>query len=170
MARSLPAAWASSSAPDLEVALEEVLALSKLPPGLRAVDDHQVDDVEAERSQRSLDARLGLGVALDPGVDLGRDEEFVARDAAVAQAFADAALIAVGLGRVDVAVADLHRLPDGLRDLAIVDPPGAQAELGNADPIGERVGFTQHHSDLSAGSSVAGVTAARSARLRTAPP
>jgi hypothetical protein len=62
-----------------------MLALPKFRPGLRAVDQHQVDVVQAERPQRSVDAVLGFGVALALGGELGGHEELVAGNAAGAQ-------------------------------------------------------------------------------------
>jgi hypothetical protein len=57
------------------------------------VDDVQVDPVDAEPAQ----AALGLGgrIPSAPRVELGRDEDVLARDAALAQGLADALLVAV---------------------------------------------------------------------------
>ena len=48
------------------------------------------------------------------GVELGRDEDLVAGDPALAQALSDAFFVAVGLGRVDVPIAELERPADGV--------------------------------------------------------
>ena len=69
---------------------------------LRPVDDVEVDLVDAEPLQAPL--RLGLRVLLRR-IELRRDEDLLARHAAVAQRAADALLVAVGLRGVDVAVA-----------------------------------------------------------------
>jgi hypothetical protein len=65
------------------------------------VDQVQVNLVDAESSQAL--PGLGGGVVA-PWVELGRDEYLVAGQAAVAQRFSDALLVAVGLSRVDMAV------------------------------------------------------------------
>src|SRR5262249_30292258 len=66
-------------------------------PALGPVDDVEVDVVDAEPLEAAL--RLGLRV-LAGGVELRRDEDLLARDAAVAQRAPDAALVAVRLGGV----------------------------------------------------------------------
>ena len=75
-------------------------------PALRPVHQVQVHLVDAELPQALL--RLGDRV-LAPGVELGGDEHLVAGHAAVPQGLADACLVAVGLGGVDVPVAELKR-------------------------------------------------------------
>ena len=66
------------------------------------MDDVQVDAVDPE----PLKAPLELCDRVSPcGMELGGDEHVIARDAAFAQPLADALLVAVGLGGVDVAVA-----------------------------------------------------------------
>src|SRR5271166_6702215 len=71
---------------------------------LGPVDDVEVDVVEAEPPQ----APLSLGGRIRArGIELGRDEHVLARDAALTQRTADALLVAVGLGGVDVPVAEL---------------------------------------------------------------
>ncbi len=80
------------------------------PPG-RPVDDVQVDVVHSQPAQAAL--RLGGGIAV-AGIELGRDEHLFARRPAVAQRLADAALVAVGLGSVDMAIPELERPADGV--------------------------------------------------------
>ena len=114
-------------APRFEIALEEVAALAELGPGLRTVDEHQVDVIKPERLQRSVDALFRLGVALALGGELGGHEHLVSRDAAGAHAFAHAALVLIGLGGVDVAIADLdgvlHHLRAALSSIRQVPSP-----------------------------------------------
>ena len=99
------------------------------------MDDVEVDVLDAQPLQAAL--RLHLGV-LRAGMELRRDEDLLARDAAVAQGPADALLVAVGLRRVDVAVAELERPPHrvlGLRPFGHL--PHAKREEGNLVAIGE---------------------------------
>jgi hypothetical protein len=92
----------------------------------RPVDDVEVDVVETQASE----TRLGLGDRIPaPGMELRRDEYLVARDPALAQGAPDALLVAVGLGSVDVAIAELERPADGVHALGPVrDLPHAEAE------------------------------------------
>src|SRR5699024_10893259 len=52
--------------------------------------------------------------------------------------------VAVGLGGVDVAVADLHGVTHSLGDRVVVDEPGAEAQLGDLDSACQRVGLVQY--------------------------
>src|SRR5207302_9266908 len=79
--------------PGCEITLEEMLAISKFGPRLRAVDQHQVDLVESQRLQRSVDEAFRFGVTLALSRELGCDEELVARDGAGAQGFCGAAVM-----------------------------------------------------------------------------
>jgi hypothetical protein len=75
------------------------------------VDQVQVDLVDAQAPE----AARGLGDGIfAPQVELGGDEDVLARHAAVAQPLAHALLVAVGLGGVDMAVPGLERPPHGV--------------------------------------------------------
>ena len=80
------------------------------PAGQRLVEDEQVDLVDAELAGALVERVEGLVVAVVADPHLGLDEHVVAVDAAAADGVADAALVAVGGGGVDVAVADTQRL------------------------------------------------------------
>ena len=129
-------------APHLAVLLG-VVAGAELGPRLRGVDEHQVDVVQPHRLQRLLDRGDRALVVLDLGGDLRRDEQLLAGDPGSAHSLADAALVAVGLGGVDVAVADLDRRTDGVRGLVVVDEPGAEPEAGDPGAAGEGIGLGQ---------------------------
>jgi len=95
-----------------------------------------VDDVEVQAIDlQPLEASLGLGRrVLLPRVELGRDEHLVARDPALAQPLADAVLVPVRLGRVEVPIAQLERPAnrvDALRPIR--DLPHAEPE--QRDPV-----------------------------------
>jgi len=62
-------------------------------------------------------------------MELGGDERLIAPDTALAQPLADALFVAVGLGGVDVPVAELQRPTDCVDALASVRHlPDAEAE------------------------------------------
>jgi hypothetical protein len=81
------------------------------------VDQVQVEVVEAEPGQRLLEGSLGavLAPVLDP--QLSGDEQLVPGDAAVGDGPADGFFVPVGLGGVEVAVADGEGVGDGLLGL-----------------------------------------------------
>src|SRR5215216_6742485 len=95
---------------------EETTSVVLDPPVL-----HQPLGLEAP-----LERRLGVAA---PRVEPRRDKDVLARKAAVAQGAADAGLVAVGLGSVDVAVAGLQRPAHRVLTLGpIGDLPPAQPE------------------------------------------
>jgi hypothetical protein len=90
------------------------------------VDDVQIDLINAQPPQALL--RLGGRIATR-GIELGRYEHVLARDAAVGERAADALLVPVGLRGVDVPVAELERPANGVLGLRPVgDLPHAQAD------------------------------------------
>ena len=91
-------------------------------PALRPVDDVEVDGVDAEPLEAAL--HLGDGI-LAARVELRRDEDVLARDAAVADRPPDAAFVLVGLRRVDVAVAQ-PRAPSAPRSRTPARPAPAR--------------------------------------------
>jgi hypothetical protein len=90
------------------------------------VDDVQVDALDPE----PLEAALNLCDRVSPcGIELGGYEHLLAWDTAFAQSLPDALLVAVGLGGVDVPVAELERPTDCVDALASVRQlPDAEAE------------------------------------------
>jgi hypothetical protein len=102
-----------------------------VPEGL--VDQVQIQVVEAEPGQRLGEGSLGavLAAVLDP--QLGGDEQLVPRDAAGGDGPADGLLVVVGLGGVEVAVADGEGVADRLgglvgRDLEDPEPQDRQLD------------------------------------------
>ena len=99
------------------------------------MDDVEVDLVHAQPFEAAL--RLGLRV-LARREELGREEDLIARHVAVAQRAADALLVAVGLRRVDMAVAELERRADRVLALrAVRHLPDAEAEQRDLVAVGE---------------------------------
>src|SRR4051812_5315038 len=98
---------------------------------LRPVDDVEVDLVDAEPPQAVL--RRGRRV-LVPRIELGGEEDLLARHAALAKPLADALLVAVRLRGVDVPVAELECPPHGVHALGPVGHlPDAEPE--HRDPV-----------------------------------
>ena len=113
---------------------DEVAARSR---GQRPVDQEQVDVVGAELLQGLLECRPDL-VRLALGVgELGGDPDGVAIQRGVAHRVADALLVAVHLGGVDVAVADLERERGRLSGVRRRDLEDAEAELGDRAAVVE---------------------------------
>ena len=110
-------------------------------PVLRPVHEVEVDLVHAEAAQAPLD--LGRRVVAT-GEELRGDEHVLTRDSALTQRLADAGLVAVGLGRVDVAVAGLERPAHRvLAFRAILDLPDTEAEHRHLGAVGERSGLVK---------------------------
>ena len=101
------------------------------------MDQIEVDVVHAEAAealgkglQRRVEAVIGVP-------ELRRDEDLLARDIRARDRSPDALLVAVGGGGVDVAVADLERLPDDLLRIVRRNLEDAEAELRDLDPVVE---------------------------------
>jgi hypothetical protein len=87
--------------------------------------------------------RLVVAVVGDP--DLGLEEDVGAVEAGGADRVADLALVAVGGGGVDVAVAGVERCADGVARLVGRRLEDAEAESGQLDPVVEgQVGERAH--------------------------
>jgi len=102
---------------------------------LRPVDDVEVQLVDSQPFQAP--PCLGLRV-LPRRVELGGDEDLLARHAAVAQRATDALLVAIGLRRVDVAIAELERPANRVLALRPArNLPDAEAEERDLVVVGE---------------------------------
>ena len=104
------------------------------------VDEQQVDVVGAQAAQGAVD---GAGGALLPGVGdphLGGQEEVLAGQSTGGDGRAHTLLVAVGLGGVDVAVADLEGLEHGALGLLRRGQEDAVADLRDVDAIVESDG------------------------------
>ena len=116
------------------------------PPGIdeavlarhRPVDQVEVDVVEPESLEARLEGGQGRVVALLRVPQLGGDEDVLAGQARGGERRADAGLVAVGGGGVDVAVAGVKRLLDDPLGVLGRDLEDAEPELGNLDAIVER--------------------------------
>jgi hypothetical protein len=95
------------------------------------VDEVQVDVVDTEPFEASL--RLGGGV-LACGVKLRGDEHLLARYTTAAEGLPDAFFVAVGLGSVDVSIAELERPQYSVDTLrAVGNLPNAETQ--DRDPV-----------------------------------
>src|SRR5690606_2034907 len=111
--------------------------LLQCPPGLdvavlarhRPVDEVEVHDVEPQRRAGRLEGGQRLLVAVVPVAQLGGDEDLLAGQAHRAQRGSHPLLVAVGRGRVDVAVAGLQRRLDVALRLLRRDLEDAVADL-----------------------------------------
>lgn len=75
------------------------------------------------------------------GRDLAGDENFLARNAARAYAFADTGFVCIGLRGVKMPVAERDGGADSLRGLLVRDELRAEAQIGNGHAVREGVGF-----------------------------
>lgn len=109
------------------------------------MDQHQIDVIEAEPLERSVDQLRCLHIGFAFGRQLRGHENLAARNAAGAQTLAHAALVLVGLCGVDVAVADRDCFSHLFRGLSIGNPPGVKAEFRDLHPVREIECFIQDH-------------------------
>ncbi len=93
--------------------------------------------VEAEPVEAGIEGGQGRVEALLRVPELGGDEELLAGDARGGDRGADAFLVAVGGGGVDVAVADVERPLDHLLGVLGRDLEDAEPELGDLDAVVE---------------------------------
>ncbi len=99
------------------------------------MDDVQVDLVDAKPFETARRRVRGFFVR---GKELGRDEDLVARDAALADALPDALLVAVRLRGIDVSIAELERPANSVHAFAAVRHlPDAEPEQRDFVPVGE---------------------------------
>ena len=109
------------------------------------MDQVQVEGVEAKAGQRLGEGSLGpvLAAVLDP--QLGGDNQLLPRDAAGGDGPADGRLVLVGLGGVEVAVADGEGVGDGPlglvgRDLVDTEPQDRHLDTVVEGDMAARVG------------------------------
>ncbi len=100
------------------------------------VQQQQIDLGQAQLAQAFLGGSFQIVRREVGGPHLGGDEHVLAPDARGAQAFADLALVLIGLRGVDVAIAQPERLLDQSRAGSSAQLPGAQPDRGNFGAIG----------------------------------
>ena len=99
------------------------------------MQDQQVELLHTELAGGLVEGvqRLLVAVVVDP--DLGLQEDLVTRDAGIAQALPDLALVAVGRGGVDQAVSGAQRGLDGLGRLLRLGLVDAEPDHGHLDAV-----------------------------------
>src|SRR4249919_2574448 len=107
----------------------------------RPMDQQQINVVQAKLTQALVETSNRTLVALKLAIQLGRDEQLLALYAAIPDALAHAALVAIAVGGVDVAVAGFDRGNDHRRDLVVVERSGAQADLRHGVAVVETEGW-----------------------------
>src|SRR5579875_186989 len=106
----------------------------------RPVHEEEVDVAEVERLEALLEgAGSGVGV-VEAVVQLARDEDLATVDPGGTDGLADLLLVAVHLGGVDVAVADLEGRERRVLRLLGLDLEDAEPELGDLDAVVQRDG------------------------------
>jgi len=106
----------------------------------RLVQQDEIDVVDAEAAQTSVEAdeRLVVAVVADP--ELGDDEDLAAVDPGAPDRLADLALVAVGGGGVDERIAVRDRSLDRARRLLGRALEDAKSEGGHLDTVVQRQG------------------------------
>ena len=102
------------------------------PPAWRPVHQPQVDVGHAEGAQALV--QVGAGAVGVARLQLGGDEHLAAVQAAVPDGPADLGLVAVHGGGVDVPVAELQGVRDGLVGAPARQLPGAEPDHRHGDP------------------------------------
>jgi hypothetical protein len=109
------------------------------------VDQIEVDVAEVEARQGLLRPRDGVVMGLGVRRQLRGEEDLLAGDAGVPDGAADAGLVAVSVGGVDVPVAHLEGGPDRVvGGVPVGNLPGAEAYLGDRGSGGQREGVGQY--------------------------
>ena len=99
------------------------------------MDEEKVDVAEVEGRQGLLEGAQGVVAAVEAVVQLAGHEDLAAVDARAGDGLADALLVAVHLGGVDVPVADLEGRGHGLGGLLRRDLVDAEAELRDSHAV-----------------------------------
>ena len=118
--------------------LQRLPCLDEIPDlRQRPVDQEQVDGVDAQVGERLVGGLECVVVRVESVVELAGDEHLVARDVGPVDALTDLLLVAVHLGRVDVAVADVERGPHRVDRLLRLDLEHTETELRDLDAVVE---------------------------------
>lgn len=99
------------------------------------MDEEQVDVVLLEGVERAVERLQRIVALVEAVVQLRGDEDVAAVESALGDGLADARLVAVHLGGVDVAVADLEGGERRVLRLGRVDLVDAESELGIWMPL-----------------------------------
>ena len=92
------------------------------------VNEKEVDLLDAEPVEALVERRRDHLRPQPVRPDLGGDEDVPARNSGIAEAFPDRRLVAIALGRVDVAIARLDRLCNQAATLGALERPGSEPD------------------------------------------
>src|SRR5436309_9117506 len=99
------------------------------------MDEEEIDMIGAERIETVGKAARHILRREIVRCDLGGEEDRVALDPGAGDGAPDLALVAIGLGRVDMAIAELERIFHRAFALRAVELPGAEAERWDLGPL-----------------------------------
>ena len=106
----------------------------------RPMDEEKVDVANVERTERALKGLPHVVGSVGTVVELAGDEDLGAGDGRPAHRLLNLGLVAVHLGRIDVAITDLERAEGGPLRIGRIDLEDAETELRYFDPVVERDG------------------------------
>ena len=93
------------------------------------MNEEQVEHIQAQIAHGGLEAAQGVVAPMVAVVELGGHPQLVAGHSRARDGGADAGLVAVHLGGVDMPVADVEGVADHAFDLLDADLVGAQTQL-----------------------------------------
>ena len=103
---------------------------------VRPVDEVEVDGVEAEAGEGAFECLPDFGAAVPLFLEFGGEEVVVTVEAARAEAGADGVFVFVGFRGVDVAVAELEGVADGLGGFRALERPRSECERWDLSSVG----------------------------------
>ena len=109
------------------------------------MDDHHVEIIKSRLFQSLIDGCQGGLIGLVFCSDLGSHKDLFPRNAALPDSLSDAALVLIGLCRVDVANSEIKSCFDRIRNLLIWDHPDAESHLRNLHTIVQCQHFIRDH-------------------------
>ena len=114
------------------------------------MEDQQVDLVDAELARALLETVQSFVIPVVADPDLGLQEDLRPADVRVANSLADLALVAVGRGGVDEAIARIDCRPDCIARLIRRRLENAETKRGHLDAVVESYVFHRFHSRCAA--------------------
>ena len=134
-----------------EVELEDTIDVS-LSGGTQFIENNgtYIEVFKLELGQSVLESRENLIGSVGSVPQLGGDEDVLTLQSwdiikGLLDALSDFLLVAVDLGKIEVAVSRLKSFIDGLADLTRLGLPGSKAQGGNGVASVELDGFTERH-------------------------
>lgn len=110
---------------------------SRLSDSGRKTFSPHIQRIQPHLRQRFVDASFRFLIGLVLRRHFGYDEQLLAGHTARADALAHAALIAVGLRRIDMAIPRFYCRPHGLSGVCVVDEPCGKPQLWNFHAVSQ---------------------------------